>query len=142
MSHGTIRIKLADVGLLLIRCMVGVVMSFHGSQKLFGVFGGSGIGGMIGYLQSKNVPLPTVSAWAAALAEFAGGLVLIAGVGVRAVVPFTVFTMLVAAFMSHGGAFDSQKGGMEYPLTLAVVMLGILLTGPGALTARRLGKLL
>ncbi len=141
MSYGTIRIKLADVGMLLIRCMVGVVMVFHGSQKLFGVFGGHGINGMIGYLQAKNVPLPTVSAWAAALAEFVGGLAMISGVGVRAIVPFTAFTMLVAAFMSHGGAFDSQKGGMEYPLTLAVVMLGVLLTGPGALTARRLGKL-
>ena len=56
---------------------------------------------------------------------------LLLGTGVRlAAVPLTV-TMLVAAFVAHGQAFDIQKGGMEYPLTLAVIVLALGLAGPG-----------
>ena len=50
-----------DFGLLLVRLMVGVVGVFHGGQKLFGLFGGSGIEGFAKFLESLNVPLPLVS---------------------------------------------------------------------------------
>lgn len=48
------------------------------------------------------------------------------------------FTMLVASFAVHGGAFGAQHGGMEYPLTLAVISLALVLTGPGRFSADRL----
>ena len=43
-----------------------------------------------------------------------------------------VFTMMVAAFRAHAGKFGLQDGGMEHALTLGVVALGLILTGPGA----------
>jgi len=128
-----------DIGLLIIRLMLAVVFLFHGSQKLFGAFGGSGLEAFKTMLEGMNVPAPAVSAWAAALAEFVGGLVLIAGTGLRVMGIFLAATMLVAFFKAHGAVFPAQNGGGEYPLTLGTVVLGLVFTGPGHLT---LGMLL
>jgi len=127
------------LGLLLIRLMLGTIFVFHGSQKLFGAFGGPGLEGFAGFLGSLDVPLPQASAWAAALAELGGGLALITGLYLRLMALPLAFTMLVASFAAHGQAFSLQDGGMEYSLCLAVVVLGLALTGPGplALGARR-----
>lgn len=122
-----------DLGLLLIRALVGVVFVFHGSQKLFGLFGGPGIAGFAGWLESLGFPLPYANAVLAGSAELVGGLALLTGVGLRVLSPALVGTMLVAAFTAHSG-FDATKGGMEYPLTLAFVVAGLGLTGAGRYT--------
>jgi putative oxidoreductase len=124
-------IKKEDVGLLFIRVMLGIVFIFHGSQKLFGLFGGYGIEGTAGWMGSIGIPFPTVNAILAGGTEFFGGLLLITGIMARLAAIPLMFTMLVASFVAHGSAFDIQKGGMEYPLTLAVVLLGLALIGPG-----------
>ena len=121
----------SDTGLLLIRAMVGIVFAYHGSQKLFGLFGGGGIAGTAGFFESIGIPLPAVSAVLAGGTEFFGGLALLAGIGSRLAALPLVFTMLVASFTVHGGSFGAQSGGMEYPLTLAVVTAGLALLGPG-----------
>ena len=82
--------------------------------------------------------MPVVSAWAAALAEFLGGIFLVLGTGMRFVIPFTAFTMLVAVLKVHNKAFSLEHSGMEYALTLAVVLIGLTLTGPGRFTVGKL----
>ena len=126
-----------DLGLLLIRLMLAVVFLFHGSQKLFGAFDGPGLEGFAGWLGSLDLPMPAASAFLAAAAEFFGGLALLLGLWLRWTTLPVAITMLVAAFSMHSG-FDGQQGGMEYPLTLAVVLVGLSLTGGGALTVERL----
>ena len=121
--------KTRDMGLLMIRVMLAVVFIYHGQGKLFG-----GLDGFAGYLASMNVPMPSVSAFLAAASEFGGGLILLSGLAFRFTLPPVVFTMLVAAFTAHGGKFNIQDGGMEYPLTLAVITAALILTGPGSLT--------
>jgi putative oxidoreductase len=120
-----------DFGLLAIRGMVGVVFIFHGAQKLFGWWGGGGLGATAGFMEQIGLPLPGVSAFMAGAAEFFGGLALVLGLGTRLAAVPLVFTMLVASFVVHGGAFSARESGMEYPLTLAVVTLGLALTGGG-----------
>ena len=124
-----------DTGLLLARLMLAVVFVFHGAQKLFGLFGGYGIEGTAGFMESIGMPFPVASALLAGGAEFFGGLALMSGLGQRLFSVPLVFTMLVAAF-SVGQGFDSQQGGMEYPLTLAVVTAGLGLLGPGRYALR------
>ena len=124
--------RAADLGLLLIRAMVGVVFVYHGQGKLFG-----GLDGFAGHLAGMGVPAPQLAALLAALSEFVGGLVLIAGVAFRWTLWPLVFTMMVAAFKAHAGKFSIQDGGMEYALTLGVVVLGLALTGPGGLAVDR-----
>jgi putative oxidoreductase len=128
------RYGLGDAGLLLIRLMVGFVFIFHGSQKLFGVFGGSGLQGFSGFLESLKIPFPYLSAVLAGCAEFFGGLALFTGVGLRLLAAPLALTMLVASFTAHAGKFSLQEGGMEYALTLGVVVIGLALTGPGRWT--------
>ena len=127
-----------SVGLLLIRLMLAVVFIFHGSQKLFGAFGGPGLEGFAGFLGQIGAPVPMVSAVLAGSAEFFGGILLGVGLLTRLAVIPMVFTMLVASFAVHGSAFSIQQGGMEYALTLAVVLTGLGLTGAGALSLDRL----
>ena len=122
---------LHDVGVLLIRAIIAVVFMYHGSQKLFGMFEGPGIAGFAGFLESINVPLPKVNAVMAASAEVFGGIAVLLGVGLRIAVFPMVVTMVVAIVTVHGKAFSAQAGGMEYPLTLAIVLLGLGLTGAG-----------
>jgi len=121
-----------DPGLFLIRLMLGVVFLYHGQGKLFG-----GLDQFAGYLATLHVPAPHVAAVAAGLAEFGGGLLLLAGVGFRWGLWPLVFTMLVASFTAHAGKFGLQDGGMEYAVSLGAVVAGLIMTGPGAWTVAR-----
>lgn len=122
---------MGDFGILIIRLMLAVVLMFHGAQKLFGAFDGPGLEGFAGYLETLKVPMPKVSAALCAGAEFFGGIVLVFGFLMRVLLLPVVFNMFVAAFVGHGNAFSIQNHGMEYALTLAVVLLGLVFTGPG-----------
>ncbi|HWH70676.1 MAG TPA: DoxX family protein [Candidatus Sulfotelmatobacter sp.] len=132
------QIRRADVGLFLIRAVLAAVFMYHGGQKLFGLFGGHGIQGTAGFMASIGIPFPTLSTILAGSAEFFGGIVLLLGTGTRiAAVPMAL-TMLVAVATVHRSGFGSQAGGMEFPLTLGVVLAALVLTGPGRLTLGRL----
>lgn len=120
-----------DLGRLILRLALATVFIFHGSQKLFGAFGGPGLEGFAGYLSSLGVPLPGLNALLAALSELLGGLALLTGLGARLMGIPLVITMLVASFTAHSG-FNAQSGGMEYPLTLALATAALSLIGPGA----------
>jgi putative oxidoreductase len=123
-----------DLGLLAIRLILGVVFLYHGSQKLFGAFGGPGLTGFSGYLASLGVPAPGVNAVLAASAEFFGGAFLLVGLFTRlAAIPLAA-TMTVAILSVHSKGFNASTGGMEYPLTLLVVAIGLALTGAGGLS--------
>lgn len=129
-----------DAALLVLRLWLGFVGVAHGSQKLFGAFGGPGIKGFAGFLDTLHIPAPTLAAWLSALAEFAGGLFIAAGVLPRlAAIPFA-FSMLVAWATAHHFKFFAQTGGGEYPLTLAVAAAAIIIAGPGRYTLARNGK--
>lgn len=123
-----------DSALLLLRVTVGLPLFFHGSQKLFGWFGGGGIPAFASYLDGLGVPLPTVSAYLAALGEVGGSLILLSGWGFWALPP-VIFTMLVATATSSRNGYDVQHGGAEYPLTLAVALIALALSGPGSFVA-------
>ena len=120
-----------DLALLAMRVMIGVVFVFHGLQKLFGLFGGGGLEGTATYMESIGIPMPMPSAVLAATTETVGGLAFVLGFGQRLLAIPLTFTMLVAAFVAHGDAFAATAGGMEYPLTLAVMTAGLGLLGPG-----------
>lgn len=124
----------SDLGRFLIRGALGVVFVGHGAQKLFGVFGGPGLTGFSGFLESLGLPFPMANAVLAGAAEFFGGLTLLAGVGTRVSAGLLVGTMMVAAFAVRSHGLSAQNGGMEYPLVLAVLLVGIGLIGPGGLT--------
>jgi len=122
-----------DAGLLLVRVALGISGVYHGGQKLFGAFGGHGMEGFTKFLTSMNVPMPTLSAYMAALAEFGGGILIAVGLLTRlASIPFA-FTMLVAWGMAHNFSFvkNETTNGSELPFHLMMMALALVLTGPG-----------
>ena len=126
-----------NVALLSLRLILATVFIFHGSQKLFGWFGGYGLTATGQYMESIGIPFGTTSAFLAASTEFFGGILLLAGVLIPLVAIPMVFTMLVASFVAHGGGFSAQTGGMEYSLTLAITLASLGLLGGGDWTLER-----
>ena len=71
---------MVDTGLFLIRLVFGLVMAAHGSQKLFGWFGGYGLQAVAGMFESLGFRPGSFFAPLAAAAEFIGGLLIAFGV--------------------------------------------------------------
>lgn len=121
-----------DTGLLLGRLVLGVLMSAHGSQKLFGWFGGYGISRTGGFFESLGFRPGRLFAAAAGLGEFAGGLLLALGLAGPIGPAIVVSVMLVAAISVHlhNGLF-AMSNGIEVPLLYATGAAALALTGPG-----------
>jgi len=118
-----------DLGIALIRFIVGVVFLAHGSQKLF-VMGVAGVGGFLGTL---GVPLPAFFGVVVTLVEFLGGIALILGLFTRWAALLLAIDMTVAVLVVHlKHGFFLQGGGYEYALTMLFANAGLALTGAGA----------
>jgi putative oxidoreductase len=122
-----------DTGLLVLRLVAGLVMAGHGSQKLFGWFGGYGIAGTGGFFESLGFRPGRLFAAAAAIAEFVGGLLIALGL-VGPIGPALVLaTMIVAAGSVHwhNGLFATSNG-IELPLLDGAIAVALAFSGPGA----------
>jgi putative oxidoreductase len=134
-SHGATR-HAYDVGLLLLRVMVGIAMAAHGSQKLFGWFGGGGIHGTGEFFAQSGYPASEVMAVVSGLIETFGGLALIVGLLTPLVAAAIVGDMLNAVAVKWTGGFFAPTG-MEYELLLTVTAASLAFTGPGRYAADR-----
>lgn len=127
-----------DLGLLVLRLVIGMTLAAHGSQKLLGWFGGFGIAGTGAFLEQLGFRPGRLHAALAGLAETAGGLLLAAGLLTPLAASAIVGVMLVAAGSVHWGkGFFLQSGGFEYTLVLAAGALAVAFTGPGAISLDR-----
>lgn len=119
-----------------LRLALGIVFFAHGSQKLFGWFGGGGIEGT-GQFFADSVGLAPGTVWAVliGLAEFCGGLLVLFGLLTRVGAGMLALVMLGAILLVHSDAFFSSNMGMEYPLTLLLVALSLLISGGGRASA-------
>ena len=122
-----------STGLLVARLVLGLLLAAHGSQKLFGWFGGHGLAGTGGFLESLGFHPGRTFALAAGLAEVGGGLLLALGFLGPIGPALVVSVMLVAALTVHrsGGLF-AMTNGVELPLLYAAGAIALALTGPGA----------
>src|ERR687888_2113971 len=99
------------LALLGLRLVVGLGFAAHGAQKLFGVFGGYGIDGTAGFFEQIGLRPGKLHAWAAGIAEFAGGLLIALGL----VTPFAAAALIAvtAAVLTvhlRNGFFVSNNG--------------------------------
>jgi putative oxidoreductase len=125
-----------DFGLLLLRVTVGLTMSAHGAQKLFGWFNGSGIDGTARGLEALGFHPGRRHATMAELAEFGGGLILVLGFVTPLGAAVVASVMLVAAFSTHAKqGFFLAGGGYEYNLVLGAAALSVaFIDSPGAIS--------
>ncbi|TWD18771.1 putative oxidoreductase [Streptomyces sp. T12] len=122
-----------DLGLLLLRLGTGGVLAAHGSQKLFGWFGGGGIAGTGQFMDSIGYAPGKVSATTAGLAETGGGLLLALGLATPAAGAAAAGAMAGSAVHAPNGFFN-QEGGFEYAASLGLTAAGLAVTGPGRLS--------
>jgi len=123
---------MGDAALLIMRATVGGLLAGHGAQKLFGWFGGPGLRGTAGMMESLG--LRPGAAWApvAALSEFGGGVITVLGL-LNPLGPIAIVAaMSMATVKAHWGKpIWATAGGAELPVTNMAVALAIALAGSG-----------
>lgn len=121
-----------NTGLLVLRLVVGLLLAGHGSQKLFGRFGGHGLEGTGGWFHSVGFRPGRTMALVAGASELGAGLALAVGLLTPFAAAAVVGTMAVAAYTHRQNGVWGQNGGYELPLVYAVVGGALAFTGPGA----------
>lgn len=122
-----------DIGLLILRIVVGLYLFGHGSQKLLGWFGGPGLGGTEGFIGMLRFRPGWAWARAVALAETVGGILLTLGF-LSPLGSFAIAApMITATFAVHWrkGLWNTA-GGVELPVTNLAAATALALTGPGS----------
>lgn len=122
----------AGFGALALRVPVGIIFAAHGAQKLFGWFGGYGLEGTGGWMESVGIAPGILMAFLAGAAEFFGGLALVFGVLTRPAAVTLIIAMLVAIFKVHfaNGLFMSNNG-YEFALSLLAISVALTFSGAG-----------
>ncbi len=122
-----------NLGLLVIRVVVGLLFVGHGTQKLFGWFGGHGPEGTGQFFESIGLRPGRVHALAAGAAEALGGLLLALGLVTPLAAAGLTAVMGAAIWTSHraNGIWNSS-GGYEYNLVLVAVAFALTGVGAGA----------
>lgn len=121
-----------DVGLLMVRLVVGGLLVVHGSQKLFGWFGGGGLGPTGTFMAGLGFRPGRFFAALTGVAEFGGGLAFGLGVLQPLAAALVVAVMIVAIATVHWGhGLLASTGGLELPLLYLAVAASLGFTGPG-----------
>jgi putative oxidoreductase len=124
--------------IVILRLFLGFLFAMHGAQKLFGAFGGAGMAGTAAFFNKYGIVPGGFWVWVVAIVEFVGGLSIMAGFLTRVWASALVIDMTVAIVKVHlPNGFFWTKAGFEFPLTLAIMALTILLTGPSVASIDR-----
>jgi putative oxidoreductase len=132
---GFLTLTTATWATLPLRFALGVIFFFHGSQKVFGVFGGRGFDAWL--LTPVPFDLRPAKLWltAAALAELVGAIMVFFGFLTRLGAFMIGSVMFVAMYGIHAryGFFlrDNGVDGIEYTLALFCMCLALMLEGGG-----------
>jgi putative oxidoreductase len=127
-----------DIGLLALRLVAGGVLFAHGTQKLFGWFGGEGPLATGEAMEQMGYEPGVPSAVAAGMGETCGGTLLALGLGTPVGAAAASGVMAGAtAFHSPNGLF-ALDGGFEFPVLLGAVAVSLGVTGPGRLSLDQL----
>jgi putative oxidoreductase len=111
----------ADVGWLLLRCFAGLALALaHGLGKL------PPSDRFVQGVADMNFPVPLFVAWAAAFAEFGGGLLIALGLFTRAAALFVIINMIVAGFIRQAGDpfLDRELAFLYLAVATAAAFIG------------------
>jgi putative oxidoreductase len=122
-------------GILLVRLVVGLAFVGHGTQKLFGWFGGYGPKGTGGFFASKGYRAPVLMAVAAGLSEAGGGTLLALGFATPLAAALLATVMINAiASVTFKKAFML---GSELEIAYLTIAISLAAIGPGRFSIDR-----
>jgi putative oxidoreductase len=113
-------------------------MAGHGAQKLFGAFGGYGLQGTAGWMESIGLRPGKPWARAAGVSEFGGGLLTALGL-FHPLGPIAILSaMTMATVKVHSGKpIWVTEGGAELPVVNSAIALALMLVSPGRYSVDR-----
>ncbi|WP_278263756.1 DoxX family protein [Nocardia sp. AG03] len=125
-----------DLGLFVLRLVVGYTFIYHGLQKLTGWFHGPGLDGTKQMMEGGGWDYPSLSTALVIAGELGGGILLVIGLATPLAAGAVLATILNAWMWKQGmiPGFQYNAGtptGVELDSVLAGAALAIILTGPG-----------
>lgn len=128
-----LQLTIVSVGLLALRLVVGFAIAAHGSQKLFGWFGGHGLAGTGGFFEMLGFRPGRTFALAAGLTEFISGILIALGFLGPVGPALMLSVMIVAAVTVHWkNGFFAASNGIEVNTLFSVAAVALAFTGFGA----------
>lgn len=116
----------------LLRVVVGGFLVPHGAQKLFGAFGGYGLAGTGGFMESLGFTPGVLFAFLVGFVEFVGGIAIAIGFLTRPFALAATGVLLVAAVSVHlANGFFNQAGGWEFAGLWTIAALYFAVRGGG-----------
>lgn len=116
-----------DVAVLALRLALGVVLTYHGLQKI------GEVSGFAGFVESLGIPAPTLIAYVVTYLEFLGGIALIIGLATRYVAALfvveMVFTIVLVKLDVGLIAPDGAGAGAELDTLILATALSLVFTG-------------
>jgi putative oxidoreductase len=124
-----------DLGLLVLRLVLGGMFVAHGLDQLFGWFDGLGRGGTEDLVTGYGFTQPGILTWVLAISQTAGGVLLILGlftpIGAAAILAVMANVIVVK------GDWSRFLGGVELEMVYASMAFTLLFTGPGRVSIDR-----
>src|SRR2546425_13071551 len=122
-----------SVALLILRLVVGLTLAVHGTQKLFGWFGGPGLTRLTQGFEKQGFKPAWLWVGLVILGEVGGGVSVALGFLTPLGAAGMFGAMFMATFKSHWkNGFWNRDRGLEFPLLLLTAAVAIGLTGPGS----------
>jgi putative oxidoreductase len=123
------------LGLLVARLILGLSLSAHGAQKLFGWFGGYGLAGTGGFFEGLGFRPGKTFAFLAGAGELLGGALTLLG-WLNPIGPALIIAVMLVAIGSVHWAkgFWQTNGGYELNLMNIAAALALAFAGPGPLS--------
>ena len=134
---GNLWTALEPLSPVIVRVTTGLLLVPHGAQKLFGAFGGYGLEGTAGWLESIGFAPGLLFALLIGLLEFVGGLMLTIGLLTRPVAAAVIAFMVVAITIHLPNGYAWNNAGFEMPLFWGLMALSILIRGGGKYSVDR-----
>lgn len=119
-----------DLGLAILRVVLGVTYIAHGAPKLLGE-----VGALAGTLEGLGFPTPLAWAWLVTVLEFFGGILLIVGLLVTPIALLLCVEMILGIILVHAPngwyVIGPGTGGVEFNVLLIASLLTLVFAGPG-----------
>jgi putative oxidoreductase len=129
----------ADLGLVILRLVVGITFMGHGAQKAFGWWNGPGLAGWRGAIRHMGFQPVELFVALSIGAELVGGGLLALGLFTPLAASILIGQLVVIISKAHlPKGFWNTKGGYEYPFALGAAVVAIAFIGSGAISLDRL----
>lgn len=121
-----------DEAAIVLRVVLGGLMAFHGTDKLFRWWGSNGISDSLDFFSSRGYRPPLLMAYAAGVTEAVGGLLLLTGTATYLAAAMLLGVVVNILSIHVRSGLDNRRGGCEFDLTLLAGVVAVTLLGPGS----------